>query len=525
LTWLDSTIGWFAPEAGARRLQARKVMQVLAGRAYEGASAGRHTEGWITASSDASTEIAGAMTRTRDRARDLVRNNPYAARAVKAHTANAIGSGIVPRSIETVDKLFARWAEQADADGRLDFYGLQTLGLRTVIESGEVLIRRLAPSGDYEVPLQLQMLECDFIDTSKDVARAPSSTLGGYARQGIQYDARGKRLGYWLFRNHPGATDLAFRNSLESTLVPADEILHIYDPLRVGQGRGITWFAPALIKLKDLADYEESELVRKKIEACLAGFVTTDDDLRTLGQGKIAEDGKRIEEFVPGMVQYLKPGESFNTFQPSFAQGGAYQEYMRVQLHAIACALDLTYELLTGDLSQVNFSSARMGLQQFRYRVQQVQSQILIPCMLLPIWRWFCELAAVKDQVRLDADGRVPVVWAVPKFESVQPLDDAKEIEMRIRNGTLSWPQAVAAQGMDPQDQLNEIKAWNKKFDDAGIVLDTDPRKVTKAGNAQVAAAGAAPAGGSPGRNPVTPRPARPAAGMPANGKDANPNA
>jgi capsid protein len=83
-------------------------MQAIAGlqaRKYDGASVGRRTDGWIATSADANTELAAALTRLRGRARDLVRNNPYAARAVKAHTANTIGSGIVPRSRSQADEL------------------------------------------------------------------------------------------------------------------------------------------------------------------------------------------------------------------------------------------------------------------------------------------------------------------------------------------------------------------------------------------------------------------------------------
>jgi capsid protein len=64
-----------------------------------------------------------------------------------------------------VDALFARWSDAADADGQLDFYGLQTLICREMVEAGEVLVRRrLRRSSDgMQVPLQLQVLEADFL--------------------------------------------------------------------------------------------------------------------------------------------------------------------------------------------------------------------------------------------------------------------------------------------------------------------------------------------------------------------------
>ena len=59
-------------------------------------------------------------------------------------------------------------------------------------------------------------------------------------------------------------------------------MLHLFDRLRPGQVRGVPWFAPVILKLRDLDEYDDAELVRKKIEACFAAFVTGADDEETL---------------------------------------------------------------------------------------------------------------------------------------------------------------------------------------------------------------------------------------------------
>ena len=97
MNWLDRAIGAVAPGAGLRRARQRQAMGILA-RAYEGARQGRRTEGWIAAGTGANAEIAPAIARLRDRSRDLVRNNPYAAKAVQALVSNMIGTGLMPRA-------------------------------------------------------------------------------------------------------------------------------------------------------------------------------------------------------------------------------------------------------------------------------------------------------------------------------------------------------------------------------------------------------------------------------------------
>jgi lambda family phage portal protein len=361
MNWLDRAIGAVAPGAALRRARLRQALGHLT-RAYEGARTGRRTEGWVAAGTSANAEIGPALARLRERSRDLVRNNPYATKAVHALVSNLVGTGIVPRArssrqrlVKAADGLWQAFAETADADGLTDLYGLQALVARTLAESGEVLVRlrdRRVEDG-LPVPLQLQLLEPDHLDTGKTGELAD----GGFVLQGVEFEPLGRRRAYWLFPVHPGEVASFARGRLASQRVEASRVLHLFERLRPGQVRGVPWFAPAIVKLRDLDEYDDAELVRKKIEACFAAFVTGDEEAATLGASTIDAEGRRIERFEPGMIEYLPSGRDVRFATPS--SSGGYAEYMRVQLHAIAAGVGLTYELLTGDLSQVNYSSTR----------------------------------------------------------------------------------------------------------------------------------------------------------------------
>ena len=478
---LDRAIGLVAPGAALRRAQARAAMAMLA-RSYEGARIGRRTEGWVVAGTSANAEIGTALVRLRDRSRDLVRNNPYAAKAVSAVVSNLVGTGIMPRARsgdgtinEMADRLWARFAEACDADGLTDFSGLQALIVRTLVESGECLVRireRRAEDG-LPVPLQLQLLEPDHLDASK-TGEAPG---GGFVIQGVEFDALGRRRAYWLYPVHPGEVAMFRRASLVSQPVPAASVVHLFDRLRPGQVRGVPWFAPVILKMRDLDEYDDAELVRKKIEACFAAFVTGSDDEETLGRATSDANGRRIESFEPGMIEYLSPGKDVKFATPSHA--GGYGEYMRVQLHAIAAGVGLTYELLTGDLSQVNYSSIRAGLIEFRRRMEALQWQLLVPGLCRPVWQRFVAtsqaIGALPDEI-IDAE------WTAPRFEAVDPLKDIQADILAVRAGLMTLKEAVARQGYDPAHVLAEIAATNGELDALGIILDTDPRKATKTG-------------------------------------------
>jgi len=230
--WVDDVIGFFAPMSALKRKQARLAMDRVS-RAYDGAKTGRRTDGWITAGTSANTEIHAAGHRLRNRARDIVRNNPYGKKAMRIFADNFIGDGISPQARTGSDRLnrqimaaWEQWLPYCDAEGNYDFYGLQALIVRSLFESGECFVRyrdRFA-GNDLAVPMQLQVLEADFLDTTKSNETAG----GGYIRQGIEFDAQGRRAAYWMWPQHPGDNQI-FMPRLQSVRIPADQILHIYE--------------------------------------------------------------------------------------------------------------------------------------------------------------------------------------------------------------------------------------------------------------------------------------------------------
>lgn len=471
---LDKTIGFFNPAAGLRRAQMRKLLA----RAYDGAEKGRRTSGWNTTGSSANTEIAAAGPLLRDRSRDLVQNNPYAARALNAMVANLIGGGILPKSeagrnAEALTLLFERWAKVCDADGQLNFAGIEALVCRTVKESGECLVRvRLRrPEDGLPVPIQLQVLEPDFLDSTKNGPAANGNLL----IQGIEFDLIGRRVAYWLFENHPGETNLSLVGSSTSRRVLADSVIHIYEKARPGQVRGVPVFAPVMRAMRDLADYQDADLIRKKVEACFSAFVVQPPghDPLTLGIASNSEDGtQRFESFEPGMVEYLRPGEDVKFGDPKPSEGIA--EYMQVQLHGIAAGLGITYDMLTGDLSQVNYSSIRAGLVEYRREAEQWQWNVFIPMFAEVVWRKFVDAAELVG-VSTGATPDYRVDWTTPRWDYVNPLDDVNADIAAVDGALQSRSEAIRRRGYDPKKVFAELGAEQELLTGLGLIADPAP--------------------------------------------------
>lgn len=499
---IDKAIGVFAPERALQRVRAkialRAVDQILQKEnfSYDGASAGRRTHGWYAPSSDASVEAMGSLVWLRNRSRELIRNNPYAAKAVDELVGNTVGTGIVPQAKtgdENLDKIIdTEWpffAEKCDTPQRLDFYGMQALIMRTTAESGEAIVRfrpRLAKD-NLRVPLQLQILEADFLDHARTMG-----TVNGHVLQGVEFDMIGQRVAYWLYTQHPGGVlILNPRGGIISQRVPEDQVLHSYRVLRPGQVRGIPWLHPVMIAMRDLDDYRDAERVRKKIEACVVAMVTQPEGNAGQPLGIPAKDPytrQPVETFEPAMVEYLKPGQDvkFNNPPPT----GGYREYLMTELEGIAAGIGMPFELMTGNMEKVNFSSWRGGMLSFRNTIENYRWLTLIPMQSMPARKRFIDTLILIGKIPTKAinDPSINIYgteWTAPRFENVDPVKDADGVLKQIRMGTMNWFEAVAANGYDPRKQLDQIQLFNKLVDKFGIILDCDPRNMTLKGQGQ----------------------------------------
>lgn len=448
-------------------------------RRFEGAAGGRRNEGWRATGSDANAENGPALARLRARARDLRRNNPYAERAITGIADNVVGYGIVPRPLaqkprdnERLAKLWTAWAESlaCDADGLENFYGLQHKIIEAVAESGECLVRRRRrkSSDGLPVPLQLQIIEADFLDETKTELNGTNQII-----QGIEFDALGKRAAYWLFPEHPGSNTSL--RGLTSKRVPAEDVIHVFMPRRPGQARGYSWLAPVMQRLRNFDEMEDAVMEQAKIAACFAAFVTKDDTSKSVKAPPLVD---RVE---PAMIQELGIGESVSFASPPTFNG--YASYAWQALHAIAVGLGIPYELITGDLKGVNFSSGRMGWLHFARRVDVWQWRMLIPQLCEPVWQWFMEAQALSPGGVI-ADARAE--WVAPRREMVNPREETENVKDRLRSGLVTWPDALRELGItDPTAHANEIAKANTLIDELGLVLDCDPRKVSNAGLTQ----------------------------------------
>ncbi|RFB80410.1 phage portal protein [Methylovirgula sp. 4M-Z18] len=494
----DSVAAVFSTNAAAKRelakvagLVARGVKRELSLRGYDAARPGRANWGWFAASTSANAEIYGGLVALRNHSRELVRNNGHAAKAIRVLTNNVVGTGIMVQARTPnkklnarINGLFADWIKICDFNGQLDFYGLQRLAVRGMLEGGESVTRLRTVTGA-KIPLKLQLLEGDFIDHFKN-----DQLADGSIKQGIEFDRDGRRRKFWLFGEHPGEMPIRQPKSYVSNPVPADQILHLYEILRIGQIRGVPWLTPGMTTARDLGTYGEAERVRKRIEACVAAIVMGADDPDQEGIAPKVTDsaGNIVEQFEPGLIAIARGSKDIKFTQP--ASNGSFHEYKRTELQELAAAWAVTYEALTGDLSRVNFSSLKGGQNQFQREVEIIQWLCLVPMWLDGVWRAFIDACKVAGEIPQNASYDYEAT--TPKFESLDPEQDANGDVALVRATFMPPQEAIRRRGYDPEKVLADTKAWHEALVGAGLKSDSDPALSPK-----TAAAAQAPVAGN----------------------------
>jgi capsid protein len=381
---------------------------------YDGIGGGRRALAWQVGNPGAVAALAFTRTNCAPRAAIWYAAMPGRGRR-RAFVSNAIGTGIKPQSMltdqaqrEAIHSLWWDWCEEADAAGLTDFYGLQALACRAMLEGGECLVRLRyrRPEDGLPVGLQLQLLEPEHLPAAEsglasgNVIRAASNSTssdGGWLTTCI---ARTRATARWPRCRAPVAwwavsTLCVPRPAKSSTcFVPCG-------PDRSGANRG--WRARWSSSTNSTSTTTPSWCARKPPRCSRASS-------RACPRGQ--PDGRRLPDasgaamagLEPGTMQILEPGEDVKFSQPADV-GASYAEFLRMQFRAVAAAMGITYEMLTGDLTW-NYSSIRAGLLEFRRRCEAIQHGVIVHQLCRPIWRAWMEQACLKARWRCRSSPR-----------------------------------------------------------------------------------------------------------------------
>jgi len=507
LNRLDRIINYVSPRAAFHRMKSRAAMTLLS--SYTGASKSRRSmSAWQTLGSDADTDILNDLPTLRERSRDLCRNNPLAGGAIKTKITNVIGTGLrfqsqIKRDVLGLDEDTASKLERLiEREWRL-FWDTTDVDLARTLtghaitrmvygqekENGDVFVllpRRTRKGVPYD--LRLQVVEADRVcnkDNTPD-----TDTLAG----GIERDADGAPKAYHILKHHPGA--MAGGTAMEWQVREAfnaktglRNVLHIYNPSRPGQSRGVPDLAAVIEPLKQLSRYTEAEVMAAVVSGLFTVFVESDFGAGggPLGQtfqytddaGNRSADADNDNRLGNGLIVDLAPGEKVSTANPG-RPNQAFDTFVQAILRQIGVSLELPFEILIKHFTR-SYSAARAALLEL-WKYVLSERQLITDNFLRPVAEVWMYEAVAKGRIPAPGFFDDPAIrraylagsWVGPTKGQIDELKEVKAARERI-DGRLSTLARETAEltGADWDDNhVQQVKEQNAQIRDG---LRTDP--------------------------------------------------
>lgn len=440
------------------------------------------------------------------RSRDLVRNSGWASSALTRHLDNVIGTGFrlsaKPDYVtlgqsyewaaewgEQVEGLWASYAEDPDfyidATRNNDFHGMLRVAYRHYVADGDALAVALWKEGKLggQAATTIKLIHPDRLCNPHGTV--DTNTLRG----GVELDEDGAAIAYWMRKAHlsdaiyMGADAYEWERVARETEWGRRLVIHAFDTCEVGRSRGVSRFAPIVERFKMIDKYDKIELQAALINAIFSAYIESPMDhellMDSMEDGSLTKYQKDRADFhdtrklqLGGMrLQTLFPGESIK-LQTATRPNVAFEAFERACLRNIAAAMGITYEQLTQDWSQVNYSSARAGMLEI-WKTLSADRDTFATKFATPIYQLWLEEMINAGRIKIPrsapdyyeakaAYGNVRWIGAARGY--VDPEKEAKAENMRLNNMTSTLEDECAAQGKDWREVLRQRARENREM-------------------------------------------------------------
>lgn len=466
------------------------------------------------------------------RGRDLERNNGVAHGGLQTIVDNVVGVGLRLSARPNYralgrDKDWADdWAQQVEArwwgwaettachtGDTLIFDQLTAQALRAQLSCGEAIgLPYWIPERGDGFATKLQLIEADRLSNPNYLADTE------HRRGGIEFDAYGVPVGYWIRRTHPGDFWLAMDagRRMEWEFIPRlttfgrRRVIHVFDPERPSQSRGKPILAAVLPNFKSLDRYASAELQAAVVNAMIAGIIETPMDQESI-IGLFQNDSTaylnarkdHAVELKAGQLLPVFPGDKVQPFMPA-RPAAAFGTFVENVFRIIGVGLGLPYELLLKDFSKTNYSSARAALLE-AWRSFNRRRDWLGTTWCDPVYALWLEEQIDGGYIDAPdfAQNRAAYLrcrWLGPGRGWVDPVKEAMGAKLRMEIGVSTLEDECGEQGKDWREVMEQRARELRLAEELGLPAPAD------AGSIAIATA-AAPQDGTEPDEPAEPIP------------------
>lgn len=483
MNWLDSVIGWISPRAGYQREVYRRAMEH--GRSYDAAGYDRLNAGWRVFNDSAEMTDRFDRDTLRARARDLERNSDIMNSVTRAYKRNVYGAGYRLRANtgseelnRMIEKNWKIWCKQRNCDvtGTQCFDALMRMVVvRKKVDGGILLLKRYTSDG--LVPFKLQALEVDELDMAAVSPKSKKNRVVG----GIEYNQYNRPVGYFI--RQYSIDGMAINDPV---YIEAKDVIFFYEKTRPTQIREISDMAPTITRIRDTNEFMRAVSVKERILSCLAVFIKRIAPNAGIGggrPGRAASSGDQPEAYsgktiTPGMIQYLNADDSVDIVNPS-GQATDATAYIKQELRLVGSGQGLSYETVSRDMSESNYSSARQGM--IEDELTYAEDRDMLLHIMDEIYETFVISLVLSGKIIIKdfwekKEDYLDHSWIQSPKKWIDPLKEANANKTALNTGQKTWADLAAENGKDWKEQIDEIAeilnyGKSKGIDMGGVIF------------------------------------------------------
>ncbi|WP_302327624.1 phage portal protein [Enterocloster lavalensis] len=506
MNWLDRAIEWVSPETAYERKAYRRALEQE--RNYDAAGFDRVNSNWRVINESAEMTDRYGRDVVRARARDLERNSDIMGAVIGAYKRNVFGRGYRLRASSGDEKLNTRieelweiWCKKKNCDvtGTQSFNAMMRMAVRRKkIDGGIILLKRYTAGG--LVPFKLQAIEVDELDTNSMRPHKKGNRVVG----GIEYNPYNRPVGYWIKQYSIDGMDIT-----DPTFIEEKEVIFFFTKNRPSQIREMSDMTPTITRIRDANEFMRAVSVKERILSCLAVFITRKlpeagkSPGRGITAGVSGESNERYQgkTLTPGMIQYLNQGDEAQVVNPS-GQATDATAYTKQEIRLVGAGQGLSYETVSRDMSESNYSSARQGMIEDDLTYEEDKEQLME--VMDEIYETFVISLVLSGKIAVPdfwdkKDGYLAHKWIQAPKRWIDPLKEANANKIALNTGQKTWASLAAENGRDWKEQIDEmaeILAYgdSKGIDMGGIIFG-------KADKQPAAGAGAKETNGNAGKS------------------------
>ena len=383
----------------------------------------------------------------RSRSRYECENNSWLSGMIVSHAESIIGTGArlqiqgLGEESNDYEKAFSEWAKS------VSLWKTIRTAICTEIRDGEAFIQLTnRPHNTNPCKLYPLLLDAERI-CSPDSA---IDTDDDFQADGIFFDKYLVPVRYSVAQEHPAVI------TSKHYTVDADYMCHLFRQERPEQHRGAPLIASALPSIAMLRAYTIAMLAKMENSASVAGVLKPDPsviDADSLADPPFSEFSMPQRSWVT-----LPSGYSMEQYQLQNPTDSQQSFALSVKIECARCIL-ATRNVVLGDSSTYNYSSARLDMQSYD-RAIAVQREEIVNVILDKVFKqWWLEMHPTED---------VPVHdWFFEAREYINPSQEANAEKTRLETGTVSYQALCAEHGRDWQSvmrQQYEAEAYKRKL-------------------------------------------------------------